>query len=89
MRAIYCDACVRARGGPERIGEERTSAVLHGRCTDCRAAFCLFCRSAEDARTHRGCSMHGASAFVHRLRIFDVSERPDEAPTLRALPEDP
>lgn len=83
MRAVYCDACVKARGGVERIGAELLETVLHGRCSDCRAGWCLFCRTAADAKIHRGCSMHGATSYVARLRLFRVTDIPADAPTVR------
>lgn len=83
VRAVYCDACVKARGGPARIGEEKTSALLHGRCSDCRAAYCLFCRTPAEAARHKGCSMVNAEHVVAALRIFHVTDIPSDAPTVR------
>lgn len=86
MIVWLCEGCIKERGGPARIGEDLSMAQLFGRCSDCGAAWCLWCRSPEESkeRGHRGCPVAAAGSLAaSRPRAFQLPEVDQEAPTVR------
>lgn len=88
MIVWLCEGCIKARGGPERIGEEVTAGRLFGACSDCGAAWCLWCRTPEESkrRPHRSCPMSGARVVASSsLRPFRLPDVEHDAPTVPDL----
>lgn len=88
MIVWLCEGCIKARGGPERIGEEVTAGRLFGACSDCGAAWCLWCRTPEESkrRPHRSCPMSGARVVApSSLRPFRLPSIEHDAPTVPDL----
>lgn len=88
MIVWLCEGCIKARGGPERIGEEVTAGRLFGACSDCGAAWCLWCRTPEESkrRPHRSCPMSGARVVASSsLRPFRLPDVQHDAPTVPDL----
>lgn len=83
-----CEGCIKARGGPDRIGEELTIGSLWRACSDCGAAWCLWCRTPEESkrRPHRGCPMSTARAIASSSpRAFRLPTIDQDAPTVPDL----
>lgn len=89
MIVWLCEGCIKARGGPERIGAEVSAVRLFGACSDCGAAWCLYCRTAAESKSrgHLRCSVAkaaaGVSASAHRP--FRLPTLEHDAPTVPDL----